>query len=402
MPTYICKVRTYQGQSKTEEVEAASVSEAAQKLRKKGYIVVNIQEKRGGGFDLFKPSVSSKEVAVFARQFAVMINSGVPLVRCLQILAEQMENPTFREVVSKVKSDVEAGSSLSAAMKAHIKVFGDLFVNLVKAGEAGGILDKILERIADYLENAEDLKGKVKGALTYPVVVMSIAVLVVIFILAFVVPQFMQIFKDMGGENALPLPTRILLMLSHFVSNYIALVILALVGIVIGIKVFLETDFGRYWFDKVMLNLPAFGDMIKKTAIAKFTRTLGTLLASGVPILQALEVTAEAAGNKVIEEAVRKVKSSISEGESIADPLRRTGVFPPMVIQMIAIGEETGELDKMLTKIADFYEKEVDASVKALSSVIEPIMILFLGGLIGGIVMAVFMPLVQMVNVAGK
>ncbi len=398
MPTYECKVKTLDGKTLIEEVDAADEKEARQKLMKKGYFIIGIKEK-SGELQLFKPSVTTKDITVFARQFAVMINSGVPLVRCLSIMAEQMDNPTLRDVIRKVKTDVESGAPLSAALKAHQDIFGDLFVNLVRAGEAGGILDKILDRLADYMENAEGTRQKVKGALTYPVVVISIAILVVIFIVTFVIPQFQEIFADMGPDK-LPLPTKILLSVSHFMSHNFLLVIGIIFGVVFGVKAFLSTEQGRKLFDKLLLNMPAFGELIRKASIARFTRTLGTLLSSGVPILQALEVTASTAGNTVIEEAVMRVKTSISEGESIAGPLRRTGVFPPMVIQMIAIGEETGELDKMLEKIADFYEKEVDAAVKALSSIIEPLIIVFMGLVIGGIVMAVFLPMVQMVNMS--
>ncbi|MEZ7891526.1 MAG: type II secretion system F family protein [Candidatus Wallbacteria bacterium] len=396
MPRFVYTARNFEGKIITSDTEGDSKEAVISKLRERGYFVTNIKEK-GKEFQLFQKKVSAGEISIFARQFATMIGAGVPLVRCLTILCQQCENPRFKEIITKVRQDVEAGSNLSKALQQHPKVFNNLFVNLVKAGEAGGILEDILSRLATYLESSEQLKQKVKGAMTYPVVVFSIAILVVIFLVIFVLPTFETIFKDMG-ESKLPLPTRILLGISGFANDYLILLIIGAIAAFIGIKKFFESERGQRLFDTNILKMPVIGLMQKKVAVAKFTRTLGTLIASGVPILQALEVTADTAGNIVIAEAVNKTRASIREGESISEPLKASNVFPPMVVQMIAVGEETGELDKMLTKIADFYDQEVDTAVKGLTSVIEPLVIVFMGIVIGGIVMAIFMPMLELVN----
>ncbi len=396
MPRFVYTARNFEGKIITSDTEGDSKEAVISKLRERGYFVTNIKEK-SKEFQLFQKKVSAGEISIFARQFATMIGAGVPLVRCLTILCQQCENPRFKEIITKVRQDVEAGSNLSKALQQHPKVFSNLFVNLVKAGEAGGILEDILSRLATYLESSEQLKQKVKGAMTYPVVVFSIAILVVIFLVIFVLPTFETIFKDMG-ESKLPLPTRILLGISGFANDYLILLIIGAIAAFIGIKKFFESERGQRLFDTNILKMPVIGLMQKKVAVAKFTRTLGTLIASGVPILQALEVTADTAGNIVIAEAVNKTRASIREGESISEPLKASNVFPPMVVQMIAVGEETGELDKMLTKIADFYDQEVDTAVKGLTSVIEPLVIVFMGIVIGGIVMAIFMPMLELVN----
>lgn len=398
MPTFTYKARNWDGKIVTAEMEGENKEVCIAKLREKGFFVTSIAEKKGGGlqFNLFEGSVSSQEVCIFARQFATMIGSGVPLVRCLSILQAQAENPTFKRIITQIRSDVEGGSTFSKSLEKHPKVFSDLFVNLVKAGEVGGILDQILNRLADYLESSEALKSKVKGAMTYPIVVFAIAGLVVLALILFVLPQFKDIFSGMKVD--LPLPTQMLLATSDFMVNWWFVVLPVLFGIPFLIWNFFQTKTGARIFDTNILRMPAIGMMMRKVAVAKFTRTLGTLIASGVPILQALEVTAQTAGNVVIAEAVDKTRVSIREGESIAEPLKNSGVFPPMVVQMIAVGEETGELDKMLSKIADFYDTEVDNAVKGLTSVIEPIVIVFMGVVIGGIVLAVFMPMLKLVN----
>ena len=325
-----------------------------------------------------------------------MIGSGVPLVRCLTILQAQAENPSFKKIITQIRTDVEGGSTFSKSLEKHPKVFSDLFCSLVKAGEIGGILDTILERLADYLESSESLKSKVKGALTYPVVVFGIAMLVVVALVLFVLPQFKEIFDGMNVE--LPFITTALLDLSDFMVAWWFFIIPGIFAVPVLLINFFKTKTGARIFDVNILKMPAIGMMMRKVAVAKFTRTLGTLISSGVPILQALEVTAQTAGNVVIADAVDKTRVSIREGESIADPLKTSGVFPPMVVQMIAVGEETGELDKMLSKIADFYDSEVDTAVKGITSIIEPIVIVFMGVVIGGIVMAVFMPMLKLVN----
>ncbi|MBQ2593416.1 MAG: type II secretion system inner membrane protein GspF [Candidatus Riflebacteria bacterium] len=400
MATFAYKAKNWDGKIVSSEMECENKEACISKLREKGYFVINIAEKKGGGgggFSLFGGSVSSQEVSIFARQFATMIGSGVPLVRCLTILQSQAENPYFKKVINQIRTDVEGGATFSKALEKHPKVFNNLFCSLVKAGEIGGILDTILERLADYLESSEALKAKIKGAMTYPIVVFAIAGLVVVALVMFVLPQFKEIFLGMNIE--LPWATQFLLSLSDFMVGWWFVVLPAIFLIPLLIWKFFQTKTGSRIWDTNILRVPNLGMMMRKVAVAKFTRTLGTLISSGVPILQALEVTSQTAGNCVIAEAVDKTRISIREGESIAEPLKSSGVFPPMVVQMIAVGEETGELDKMLTKIADFYDTEVDTAVKGLTSVIEPLVIVVLGIVIGGIVMAVFMPMLKLVNV---
>ena len=400
MATFAYKAKNWDGKIVSSEMECENKEVCISKLREKGYFVINIAEKKGsggGGFSLFGGSVSSQEVSIFARQFATMIGSGVPLVRCLTILQSQAENPYFKKVINQIRTDVEGGATFSKALEKHPKVFNNLFCSLVKAGEIGGILDVILERLADYLESSEALKAKIKGAMTYPIVVFAIAGLVVVALVMFVLPQFKEIFLGMNIE--LPMATQLLLSLSDFMVGWWFVVIPGIILVPLLIWKFFQTKTGSRIWDVNILRVPNLGMMMRKVAVAKFTRTLGTLISSGVPILQALEVTSQTAGNCVIAEAVDKTRISIREGESIAEPLKSSGVFPPMVVQMIAVGEETGELDKMLTKIADFYDTEVDTAVKGLTSVIEPLVIVVLGVVIVGIVMAVFMPMLKLVNV---
>ncbi|MBI3039070.1 type II secretion system inner membrane protein GspF [bacterium] len=399
MPTFKYKARNWDGKIITQEMDGESKEACISKLREKGYFVTSIAEKKSDGgfnFSFLERGVSSQEVCIFARQFATMIGSGVPLVRCLTILQQQSENPTFKRIITQIRTDVEGGQTFSKSLEKHPKIFSDLFVNLVKAGEVGGILDQILNRLADYLEGSEALKSKVKGALTYPIVVFAIAGLVVLALILFVLPQFKEIFSGMKIE--LPMATQALLGLSDFMVNWWFIVVPLILGIPFLIMNFFQTKAGGRIFDTNILKMPAIGMMMRKVAVAKFTRTLGTLISSGVPILQALEVTGQTAGNVVIAEAVDKTRVSIREGESIAEPLKNSNVFPPMVVQMIAVGEETGELDKMLSKIADFYDTEVDTAVKGITSIIEPIVIVFMGIVIGGIVLAVFMPMLKLVN----
>lgn len=401
MPTFVYKARNFDGKVVSNELEGDSKEAVIAKLREKGFFVTSISEKRSPRVLPFlgMGRVTSKEVAIFAQMFSVMIGSGVPLVRCLAIMQQQLENPAFAKVVGTIRTDVEGGTTFSAALAKHPQAFDNLFVNLVKAGEAGGILDKILNRLANYLEKAEDLKQKVKGALTYPVVVLSIAFLVVLALVMFVLPQFKSIFESMNVE--LPAVTMMLLSLSDIMQAWWMVIIPGLLLIPISMMQFFKSSQGQRVFDSNILRVPGIGVMMRKVAVARFTRTLGTMIASGVPILQALEVTAATSGNVVIKEAVDKTRASIREGESIAEPLKTSGVFPPMVVQMIAVGEETGELDKMLMKIAEFYDTEVDNAVKGLTSIIEPVVIVFMGLIIGGIVLAVFMPMLKLVNSVG-
>jgi type IV pilus assembly protein PilC len=401
MPTFQYKARNFDGKVVANEAEGDSKEAVIGRLRERGYFVTSITEKRTGSVLPFfgMGKVATKEVAIFAQMFSVMIGSGVPLVRCLSIMQAQLENPAFAKIIGTIRGDVEGGATFSAALAKHPQAFDTLFVNLVKAGEAGGILDKILNRLAEYLEKAEDLKQKVKGALTYPVVILSIAFVVVLALIMFVLPQFKSIFESMNVE--LPAVTQMLLSLSDIMQEYWMIIIPSLLLVPISVVQFFKSSQGKRVLDTNILRMPVLGMMMRKVAVARFTRTLGTMIASGVPILQALEVTAATAGNIVIKEAVDKTRASIREGESIADPLKTSGVFPPMVVQMIAVGEETGELDKMLMKIANFYDTEVDNAVKGLTSVIEPIVIVFMGLIIGGIVLAVFMPMLKLVNSVG-
>jgi type IV pilus assembly protein PilC len=397
MATFAYKAKNFEGKVINGEAEGENQAQVRARLREKGFFVLKLEKKKSAfKLNFMGGRVSSKDVSIFAQMFAVMMGSGVPLVRCLSILQGQTENMTFQKVIQQLKVDVEGGSTLSAALGKHPRIFDTLFVNLVKAGEAGGILDGILQRLASYLENSEALKAKVKGALTYPVVILGIAGLVVLALIMFVLPQFKSIFESMNVE--LPMITTVLLATSDVLIEFWFIIIPAVFLIPWAIMEFFKTERGGRIYDVNILRMPAFGDMMRKMAVARFTRTLGTMITSGVPILQALEVTAATAGNSVIKDAVDSTRNSIREGESIAEPLKQSNVFPPMVVQMISVGEETGEMDKMLMKIADFYEVEVDNAVKGLTSIIEPVVIVFMGLIIGGIVLAVFMPMLTLVN----
>ncbi len=403
MPQFNYKAKAITGNISQGVIEAPDIRSAAERLRSKKLIVLEISEaKKKVALDsLFKPKVKTKDLCIFSRQLATLVTSGIPIVQGLSILQEQLTNPTFKEIITKVKEDIEAGISIADAMKKHPSVFSELYVSMVHAGEVGGILDVILDRLSSYLESAEELKGKIKGAMTYPVVVAIIAVGAAAFMLTGVIPQFANIFKEIGVQ--LPLPTRIMLALSDFVQKNILYLILVPIGAFIGFKQALNRiPKFRLNFDAFKLKLPVFGDMIRKMSIAKFTRTFGTLVRSGVPIIQSLETVAKTSGNKVIEKAINEAKESIKEGERIADPLKKSNVFPPMVIQMISVGEETGSLDTMLIKISDFYDREVDEAVKALTSMIEPLIIVFMGGVIGSMVLALFLPMFELTSQMGK
>ncbi|MCB1197562.1 MAG: type II secretion system F family protein [Deltaproteobacteria bacterium] len=354
---------------------------------------LNKTAKKGG-------KVKSKDIVVFARQFATMIDAGLPIVQCLEIQMSQLESPAFKFVLKEVKADVETGSTLADSMKKHPKVFDDLFVNLIAAGEIGGILDTILLRLAAYLEKIMKLKAKVKGALLYPAIVMVVASVVVVVLMVFVIPVFEKMFKDFGDAE-LPGPTRMVINFSKSFKDYLPFGIVALIVIAVVFQQVYKNPRGRLMIDKLTLQLPIFGPLLRKVAVARFTRTLGTMLTSGVPILDALNIVAKTAGNKVIENALMQARLSISEGQNIVDPLGESKVFPSMVVQMIGVGEATGAMDAMLSKIADFYDDEVDTAVDALTSAIEPVMIVFLGGLIGGLVVAMYLPVFKMAGSLG-
>jgi type IV pilus assembly protein PilC len=406
MPQFSYKARGAGGSVTEAAIEAPDQRSAMDRLRAQKLIVLEINEAAPGimdtlqRFNPLKPRVTNKDIVLFSRQLSTLVSAGVALVSGLNILQDQMENPAFKSVVTKVKDDIEAGLSIADSLKKHPQAFTDLYIAMVKAGEVGGILDVILERLSTYLEAAEDLRHKVKGALMYPMVVSSIAALVTVFLLVFVIPTFKEIFSSFGAE--LPLPTRIVIGTSEFLQKRWYLLLAAIIGLVYLFRQWLRTENGRKIFDTNALRLPLFGPLLRKVSVAKFTRTLGTLVKSGVPILQAMETVAQTSGNKVIEKAIMDAREAIREGERIAEPLRKSGSFPPMVVQMIAVGEETGNLDVMLSKIADFYDQEVEVAVKGLTSMIEPIVIVFMGIVIGGIVIAMFIPMFELGQLASK
>jgi type IV pilus assembly protein PilC len=348
----------------------------------------------------FGGKVGDRELAIFTRQFATMIDAGLPLIQCLDILTQQQDNKTLKKTLQDVRTDVEGGSTFAAALKKHPRVFTPLYTNMVEAGEAGGILDTILNRLAAYIEKAIALKKKVKSAMIYPSTIITVAIVVVIFLLVFVIPTFQQMFAGFGV--ALPLPTVIVLEASRIAQANILYLVGGLVALIVGVRMYYQTTGGRKTIDKLLLKLPVFGPLIRKVAVAKFTRTLGTLISSGVAILEGLDITARTAGNKVVEEAIVKARTTIAQGKTIAEPLKASGVFPPMVVQMIAVGEQTGALDAMLAKIADFYDEEVDTAVAGLTALLEPLLMIFLGVVIGGLVIAMYLPIFKLISVVGK
>ncbi|MEW6601671.1 MAG: type II secretion system F family protein, partial [Nitrospirota bacterium] len=379
------------------ELTAASKEEVQAYLRKQRIIPNRIYQKPKPLFSSGSGSVKDKDLVVFTRQFATMIGAGLPLVQAMDILSKQTENKAFANIIGEIKNDVEGGSTFADALKKYPRIFSELYSNMVGAGEAGGILDTILIRLATYIEKAQNLKRKVKGAMVYPAVVITVAVLVIVIIMVFVVPTFSKMFSQLGGE--LPAPTQFIINLSMFLGGAGGLITLAsVIGIIVFITQFRRTENGRKITDRIILMLPVVGVLFKKVAVAKFTRTLGTLISSGVPILDGLTITAKTAGNKVIEKAVMEVRQGVSEGQTIAEPLSQAKVFPPMVNQMIAVGESTGALDNMLDKIADFYDDEVDIAVGALTSMIEPVLMVFLGGTVGFIVVAMYLPIFKLIT----
>ena len=399
MAVYVWKGRTLAGEAQSGEIEVGRQEEALDILRKKKILITSMRPKTGG-FTMPKlggSGVSTKDLAIFTRQFATMISAGLPLVQCLDILAKQSSKPSFGRVIGEVTREVESGSTLSDALGKHRPVFDDLFRNMVAAGEAGGVLDEILMRLATYIEKADALKRKIQSAMVYPAVVMTVALGATSFMLIFIIPTVAKMFTDFGGE--LPMPTRIVLGMSHFLTSFWWAIVIAIVAAFIMVTRYYATENGKRHIDGIMLHLPVLGDVLLKGAVARFTRTLGTLIASGVPILSGLEITAKTAGNKVIAEAIMSARASIREGETVAAPLKTSGVFPPMVVQMISVGEQTGALDEMLTKIAVFYEDEVDQAVDNLTSIIEPVMIVLMGGIVGGMVVAMYLPMFKLINV---
>lgn len=407
MAVYVYKAKTPQGGVTTGSVEADNEKMVVAKLRAQQLTIMSITpEKKKGDISFSMPKffkkkvkVSVKDLAIFSRQFSTMINAGVPVLQSLNIIIDQLENPGFKDVVKKIKEDVNQGSTLSDAIAKFPNVFSTLYINMIKAGEAGGLLDTILQRLSSYLEQADSLKRKVKSAMTYPIVVSSIATAVVIFLLAFVIPTFKDVFSSMGGK--LPLPTQILVTVSETVRRYIFFLVGGVTAFIITFMRLIKTTKGQKIWHRVQLKLPMFGMLLKKVAVSKFTRTLGTLVKSGVPIVQALEIVAKTSGNTVVEEAIVNAKNSIKEGESITNPIRECGIFPPMVVQMISVGEETGAMDEMLIRVADFYDDEVETAIEGLTSMIEPLLMVFMGVTIGAIVVAMFMPMFEMGGLVG-
>ncbi len=400
MPIYVWKGKNIHGEKRKGQIEAideVGVRAHLKRLRIEDAVIKPKPKDLFENIAIFKPKVTGKDVVVFTRQLSTMIDAGLPLVQCLQILARQQSNPTFKKVLLAIQSDVETGTTLADSMRKHPKIFDNLYSNMIEAGELGGILDTILSRLATFKEKAMALQKRIKGAMTYPGICLAISLLILAVILIFVVPVFDKMFADFG--STLPAPTQIVVNLSRGFKSYILYVIPAVVVLIWLFKKYYNTEKGRLQVDNTILWSPVVGSLVRKVAVSKFTRTLSTMLQSGVPILDALGVVARTAGNKVIERAVLRVSASIAEGRPIAEPLEESGVFPPMVVQMINVGESVGALDTMLEKVADFYDEEVDQAVDNLTAMIEPFMMVFLGGMIGGLVVAMYLPIFKIASV---
>ena len=397
MPVFNYIGKTRSGTVQKGEIEANDRNAAVAVLRQRQVLVTSIRP-RPKDIELkipgFGGKVKEKDIVIFTRQLATMIDAGLPLVQCLDILSRQSLNKQFATTIGKIKTDVESGDTFADALRKHPKVFTDFFTNMVEAGEAGGILDTILARLAVYMEKARALKGRVKSAMVYPAAIVSIAILVIVFLMIFVIPVFAEMFESFGGT--LPAPTRLIMSLSDFTRRYILYAVPVVVAGIYLFKRFYRTDKGKRLVDSFMLKAPVVGPLIQKVAVAKFTRTLGTLVSSGVPIIDGLQITARTAGNKVVEDAVLAIIGSIKEGQTIAEPLSKQNIFPPMVVQMIEVGENSGALDMMLNKIADFYDEEVDTAVAGLTSLMEPALMVFLGTTIGFVVVAMYLPIFKM------
>lgn len=404
MATFACTVRDSRGQQVVKNIEAESLASARAKLREQGLFPIDIKEKQGSD-DIMKPlndflmrfqSVKLKEMVIFTRQFATMINSGVALLRALNIMVDQASSEVFKRILGQIRDGVEEGRGLSECLSDHPKVFSKLYCSMVAAGEIGGVLDDVLNRLATFMEANARLIGQLKSAMTYPAVVLFIAGGIFIFLLSFVLPIFKEMFDAMNVT--LPAFTQLLINMSNFVRGYWYLLLFGSIGGTYGFITFIKTPFGRSWFDNVMLKAPVFGDIIRKVAVARFTRTLGTLLRSGVPLMTALEIVQDTAGNVHIAAGIAKVREAVSEGEGMTKPLEQTKLFPPMVTQMIAIGEESGNVDAMLSKVADFYDEEVEQAVKALTSLLEPLMMVFIGGMVGSMVIGMYLPMFSVIS----
>jgi type IV pilus assembly protein PilC len=398
MPIFKWEGKTLKGSMKKGEMEAPSEAAIRIHLRQQSIIPTKIAAK-GKEFKISLPGgkkVKQRSIAIFTRQLATMIDAGLPLVQSLDILSSQQDHKVFKNIIREIREDVESGSTFAGALKKHPSTFDELYTNLVVAGEEGGILDNILNRLSNYIEKAEALKKKVKSAMIYPAIIVSVAILVVIILMIFVIPVFETIFKSAG--QSLPLPTLIVLTMSKIIKKYIVVIIPAAILLIFLFRKFYKTEAGKTLIDRLLLKVPVFGMLLKKVAVARFARTLGTLVSSGVPILDGLLIVSKTAGNRTIETALMSARASIREGETIAEPLSRSNIFPPMVTQMISVGESTGALDSMLTKIADFYDDEVDVAVSNLTSLLEPFLMIFLGVVIGGVVIAMYLPIFQMAS----
>ena len=395
MPLFVWKGRTATGAAASGEIAAGSQADVVAALRQKKIIPTSIkikEEKKGLGF--FGARVSRRALAVFTRQFATMLNAGLPLLSCLEILAKQTESPALRRVLGEVRTDVEGGLSLADALRRQPKVFDNLYVNMVESGETGGALDVILVRLANYLEKSAALIRKIRGAMIYPVIILTVAIIAIAILLIFVIPVFARMFQGVGAE--LPAMTRLVVGLSNLLKVWALPMLIVLIAVFTILRRWHKTESGAKTIDPILLKLPVFGNLIRKQAIARLSRTLSTLLSSGVPIIDALEITAKSSGNWLIEDAILKARTSIKGGENIADPLSKTAVFPPMVTQMIAIGEASGGLDEMLSKVADFYDAEVDQAVENLTAALEPVIMVVLGGVVGFIVISMYLPIFQL------
>ncbi|MGA2079195.1 MAG: type II secretion system F family protein [Holophaga sp.] len=399
MPAYAWKGKNRLGDLQEGVIVSDSRDSAVGVLKRNGIQVLSVRPQSAvSSKSLGK--VKSRDLAIFTRQFSVMIDAGLPLVQCLEILGAQQPDKGFQKIIAAVRTDVEQGATLQTALAKHPKAFNDLYVNMVGAGEAGGILDLILQRLSGYIEKAVKLTGKVKGAMTYPITIICIAVTVVGIIMVKVIPVFSQMYEGMG--SALPVPTQVCIGISNVVIHYFPILLILIIVAVVGLRQYYKTVAGRLLFDTLFLKIPIIGDILRKVAVARFCRTLGTLTSSGVPILEGMEITARTAGNVVVQNAILKSREAVEQGRNIAGPLAETKVFPPMVVQMVGVGEATGALDAMLGKVADFYEEEVDNAVAGLTALMEPMIIAVLGGVIGFIVVAMYMPIFNLANVMGK
>ncbi len=399
MPVYLWRGKDRHNKKKKGEMEAPTEEAVNSELIRRKITSTKIKLKPKDIFEnvaFMQPKVKQADIIIFCRQFSTMIDAGLPIIQCLDILYSQNENKTFKNILKEIKGNVESGQTFAEALKKYPKQFDDLFVNMIAAGEAGGILDSILRRLSAYMEKAAKLKAKIKGGMTYPIVTMIIAIIVVAIIMVFVIPVFEDMFEGMG--SALPVPTQIVVNMSRFIKSNILYIIGLIGALIFAIRHFYKTEKGQTLMDDLFLRIPLFGPLIRKAAVSKFTRTMGTMLGSGVAILDALEIVAKTAGNKTIEKAVYETRSAIAEGRTMSDPLSESGVFPSMVCQMIAVGESTGALDSMLTKIADFYDEEVDQAVENMTALIEPFMLVFLGVVIGGLVVSMYLPIFQMAS----